>query len=184
MLERITGPDQTSELYDHLTHEDNWFWWIEGAKPTYTHFEDWVRASLSDSIGLFLHRIRRAEKDELLGFSRLSRTNLTHGTSYLTVWIAPRWRNTSGLLPFGTVATAEILQFCFQNYPLRKIYQHIVCDNQVSLRPAHKVFQIEGVLKEYYFFQGGYRDVEILSVTRDKWLTLAQRYHRKLEALF
>ncbi len=184
MMERLIGPEQTQEIYHYLSKEQNWFWWVEGAKPTYEQFEDWLRGCASDPIGLFIHRVRRADSYVFLGFSRMSRTSLLHGISYLTVWVAPCWRQQSGLISYGSVATAEILEFAFQNYPLRKVYHHIVVDNKESIRPASKIFQLEGCLKEHYFFQGIYRDVAVMSVTRVMWSAIFSRYRKRIESSF
>jgi RimJ/RimL family protein N-acetyltransferase len=185
MLERITKREQVQELFDELQYEDSWYWWMDGAFPTYPKFEEWVRAGDADAIGLFINRFKRSlDQYELLGFSRFTRTNFMHQFAYITVWITPSLRRERALIPYGLIATAEAIDFAFKHYPLRKIYQNIVKDNSDSLEPAQRVFQFEGSLKDHCFFNDRYQDMITLSVSRSDWPELYRKYRKRLEKFY
>lgn len=185
MLTRLTMREQVQAIYEEIHQEDNWYWWIEGAYPSYGKFEDWLRNCDDDPIGLFINSFKMTNGNyRLLGFSRFSRSDLLHGFSYLTVWVLPSLRRRRGLTPYGLIASAEAINFAFQNFPLRKIYQNIVEGNSASLRPIQKVCQIEGALKDHYFFNGDYRDLITLSISRADWVDFYRRYKQKVETYF
>lgn len=185
MLARLTMPEQVQTIYKEFAQESNWYWWIEGAYPSFGKFEEWMRNCDQDSIGLFINYVKSSsETYELLGFSRFSRSDLMHGFTYLTVWVLPSLRKQRGLIPYGVVAAAEALNFAYQNFPLRKVYQNVIEGNVASLSPLRKVCQLEGVLKEHYFLNGKYCDLVTLSISRKDWYDFYSKYQRKLDPYF
>jgi RimJ/RimL family protein N-acetyltransferase len=185
MIERIHSREQVYALFAELEQEDNWYWWVEGAYPSFLKFEDWIRVGESDSIGVFLHRYKTSCGNyNLLGFSKFYITNLLHGFSYLTVWTRPSLRKQRGLVPYGFIVAAEAINFALRNFPLRKIYFHIVEDNLVSLGPVQKVARLEGAMQEHYFLEGRYHNLIILSIGRETWQQFYKRYEVKIDRYF
>jgi len=185
MLERIVKHDQIFEIYSEFEQETSWYWWVDGAYPSYDRFEQWTRNSDKDQIGIFMCRHKNREGNyDFTGFVSFSKTDLMHGFSFITLWIKPSLRKEQGLISYGLIATVEAIQFAFQHYPLRKIYQNIVSDNTNSLRPTRKVFKEEGTLRDHYYFEGKYCDLTTLSVTRQDWEHIYNRYKNKALRFF
>lgn len=177
MLERITNQEQIQELYKALSSEYTWYWWIEGANPSYAKFESWLLGCDQDPIGFFINRYRKqAGEYKLFGFSTFSRTDLVHGFTYITVWISPELRKVRSILPYGAITALESINFAFQNFPIRKIYQNIIEGNVQARLPIQRVCSIEGVLKKHYFVDGEYRDVSTYSIAREEWNIFYNKY--------
>ena len=70
----------------------------------------------------------------------------------------------------GTFAFNEIIRHAFDDLNLNRMEAFILTDNAASLALCRKVgFQQEGVLRQYAFKDGEYRDTVIMSILREEW---------------
>jgi RimJ/RimL family protein N-acetyltransferase len=104
-----------------------------------------------------------------LGLVSSYNVSLRNGIGYLSAIGAPRsWR--SGLLLRGT---ALLIDHLFANWSFRKLYIETSTPSRAALGSLFgTLFVEEGCLKDYEYTAGGYRDMFIGSLSRERWETL------------
>ncbi len=82
----------------------------------------------------------------------------------------------------GAAAGLLFLDMLFREYALRKIYSDVYSYNEASLS-MHKSggFSLEGILKDYRYYNGSYHDLNIFSVTREQFYKLHGNTIRRLQ---
>ena len=79
----------------------------------------------------------------------------------------------------GAIATGLLVDWLFQQLPLRKVYMEVYGYNRSVLRMLRRAGLVEeGVLQGARFWNEEYWDVHILAVERQAWLEIRQRFLR------
>lgn len=176
MLKRLNTHEQVAEIHYQLSLETNWYWWVEGAYPSYPKFENWIQGCEKDQIGILGCYTQQLNQTKLFGFIKFNNTSTLHQFTYLTVWISPEFRQTKNLMPFGALATYTAIEFAFNNFNLTRIYFNIVDDNKDSINPIKKIANYESTIKDYYFLNGKFCNLLTFSVNKSKWNIIKQKY--------
>lgn len=70
----------------------------------------------------------------------------------------------------GTFAITEILRHAFDDLNLNRVELKVLPDNEPALALYRKAgFKEEGLLRQYAFKNGEYRDTLIMSILREEW---------------
>ena len=105
--------------------------------------------------------------DQILGLVSLTDIDYTSRSCQLHMMIGDQNQRGKGM---GTFAFNEILRHAFDDLNLNRMEAFILTDNAASLALCRKVgFQQEGILRQYAFKDGEYRDTVIMSVLREEW---------------
>ena len=126
----------------------------------------------------FLHR-RWLNEMEKNAIDLIIETNQRVGRIYLT---NIDYRNSKA--EFGIVLHTEftgkgiafsssklLLDYCFSNLPIRKIYLHVFSDNNKAISLYKKLgFLVEGVFRDEIFKKGAFKDVVRMSVFKEHWI--------------
>lgn len=122
-------------------------------------FRDWVIFQLQS----YYHEFKIVNyNDEKIGFCYSY--EYIDGTIKTVMYIKDEYQN-SGV---GVLAEIAFIDYLFNLYPIRKIYNHVYSYNEQSLNSHLKAgFNTEGKLLGYRYYAGDYHDVYILSITKD-----------------
>ncbi len=114
-----------------------------------------------------------AEEDKLVGFFGLTDVQLPR-LAHILCHVAPRyWRR--GIY---SEATAAVLDFCFVRAEFNRVEGVLLLDNYASQRANRKLgFTSEGVLREYEYWQGDWRDAFMISILRSEYLESVRDRH-------
>ncbi len=163
---RTIEPRDHRGLYELVTHQDTLFrWQYGGVLPT---FDDFVRDLTKPGV-LAQFVVVRAGKNLPLGIVNAYRPDLRSGTVYIGEVLAPPLQGTGA----GVIAMALFVRYLFTNWNFRKFYMETLSYNLTQFRSVvGTAFEIEGRLKDHYYYQGKYYDMFILAMTRE----VAERY--------
>lgn len=149
-----------SVLYAALTNPRTSFRWrYRGSTPSFQDFT-------SDLFAGTLCHLAVADNTTnlVLGSVAAYRAALDQGTCYFGFVRAAAPRE-----PIGDMYAGLALFFChlFRSWPLRKIYAEIPGVNWGSFAVGEgTLFDVEGCLREYEFYDGEYHDMRIISISR------------------
>lgn len=105
--------------------------------------------------------------DQILGLVSLTDIDYTSRSCQLHMMIGDTNQRGKGM---GTFAFNEIIRHAFDDLNLNRMEAFILTDNAASLALCRKVgFKEEGLLRQYTFKDGEYRDTVIMSVLREEW---------------
>jgi RimJ/RimL family protein N-acetyltransferase len=101
----------------------------------------------------------------IIGYTFLKDINYIHGTCYFGIVIGNESNRHQG---YGEETLDIMTKYAFDILNLRKIYLKVIEDNKAAIILYKKRdFKEEGCLKEYFYFEGNYHDVFIMSLTRN-----------------
>lgn len=134
-------------------------------------FRDWLTFQLQN----YYHEFKIVNyNDEKIGFCYSY--EYIDGTIKTVMYIKDDYQS-SGV---GVLAEITFIDYLFNLYPMRKIYNHVYSYNEQSLNSHLKAgFNTEGKLLEYRYYAGNYHDVYILSITREEFY---KRYEKLLSS--
>ena len=105
--------------------------------------------------------------DQILGLVSLTDIDNLNRSCQLHMMIGDSDQRGKGM---GTFAFKEIIRHAFDDLNLNRMEAYILADNAVSQAVCKKVgFKQEGVLRQYAFKDGEYRDTVIMSILREEW---------------
>jgi ribosomal-protein-alanine N-acetyltransferase len=85
---------------------------------------------------------------------------------------------------FGPEAISAALEFAFRELDINRVEAHFIEGNDRSRRAAEKCgMTFEGLLRQYMFIKGNYRNIGICAVTRDRF-TLRGCYRKEEKETF
>jgi hypothetical protein len=74
---------------------------------------------------------------------------------------------------YGTIAMSDLLEFLFHSKNAHRVQITAAAYNKTMMKIFRSGFiRIEGILRDYYFFDGEYQDAVIGSILRDEYYKL------------
>ncbi|HKK78896.1 MAG TPA: GNAT family N-acetyltransferase, partial [Phaeodactylibacter sp.] len=145
-----------------------WLDWL----PTTTTLED-TRRFLFDAMRfneggqrctyMIMHR------SEIAGVAGLVRVDYRHHEAELGYWLAEPLQG-RGIV---SKSCAALLRYAFADLCLNRVVLKTMRDNQASRAVAQRLgFVHEGRLREAFFYQDSYHDLELYSILRKDWKKL------------
>lgn len=129
-------------------------------------FSKWLDKKLEDAFNDFL--VFKTEEGDFIGFAYSYDFQPLNGHCVFTIAIKEKYQK----LGLGGVASIKFLEYLFTHYNLRKAYIHIYGNNEMSIRCAEGFgFNLEGVLKDYKYYDCSFVDLKIYAITREKFLS-------------
>lgn len=122
--------------------------------------DDW-----NDGVENFVFAVRHQGK--LIGLVNLD--GLDWPNSHVEIGIALTDPDARGL-GLATETITLLIQYCFDELGLHRIWARIIEDNSPSLHLFDKLgFQKEGALRQHVLRRGQYRDMYLYSLLKDEW---------------
>jgi diamine N-acetyltransferase len=129
----------------------------------------------------FLERMQGSDRDVVLGIVPAGTERLIgvtglhaidirhrHAGFGITVGEPGEWGK-----GYGTEATALMVGHAFETLNLHRVWLHVYAFNDRGRRAYERVgFQLEGTLREAYFGEGRYADVQVMGVLDHEWRAL------------
>lgn len=124
-------------------------------------FRDWLIFQLQN----YYHEFKIVDyNNEKIGFCYSY--EYIDGTIKTVMYIKDDYQD-SGV---GVLAEISFIDYLFNLYPIRKVYNHVYSYNEQSLNSHLKAgFNTEGKLIKYRYYAGHYHDVYILSITKENF---------------
>ena len=105
--------------------------------------------------------------DAILGLVSLCEIDNLNRSCQLHIMIGDKNQRGKGM---GYFAFREIMCHAFEDLNLNRIEVYVLTDNEASLRLCRKAgFVDEGVLRQYAFKDGRYKDTVIMGALREDW---------------
>jgi [ribosomal protein S5]-alanine N-acetyltransferase len=115
--------------------------------------------------GCAMFAICDKETDRHIGNGRLSQIDAIHRGALFGWLIGPAEYRGKG---YGTDALVQLLRFGFHHLGLNRIWSAVALQNENSIGSIDKVGMTnEGILRQYFFVNGGYIDGVVLSMLRE-----------------
>ena len=109
-----------------------------------------------------------------IGVMGVHNINGVHGTATTGALIGDKQYWGQG---YGSDAKMVLLEYAFNTLNVRKLYSDVIAFNERSVAYSLKCGYVEEArLKEHYYRLGRYWDQVILSVTRERFLPVWQKY--------
>jgi RimJ/RimL family protein N-acetyltransferase len=109
------------------------------------------------------------ENNEAIGFTSLKNIDLTNSKAELSMLLGNKLHWGKG---HAKEARKLLINFAFNELGLNKIYTYNWIKNEKIIALNQKLgFQIDGVLRNDIFFKGEFRDIAIMSILKNDWLT-------------
>lgn len=90
--------------------------------------------------------------------------DLRCGSCELGIIIGDKGQRKNG---YGSEAVKALCSFCFRELRLNRIMVHVLAYNEAAFNMFRKCgFQLEGIMREAFFYDGRHWDVRILSLLR------------------
>ena len=71
----------------------------------------------------------------------------------------------------ASVASELLLDYCFGNLPIRKVYLQVFSDNKKAIALYEKLgFAVEGLFKQEVFKRGNFKDIIRMAVFKCQWI--------------
>ncbi len=110
--------------------------------------------------------VARSRDGHLVGLVSCLDANFQHRHAHFSVVAAPDQRNTG----LGLEAMGMLFSYVFSQFDLRKLYAECLASNFCQFENgAHRIFEVEGCLKQHEYLCGRYEDLYVLAVYRDTW---------------
>lgn len=122
--------------------------------------------------GVLAQFVVSTEGGDPVGLVSCLGADLRNRHAHLAVLADPAWRGT-GLLVAGAW---QFIGYLFAHFDLRKLYAEVLSSNFRRLRTgAGRLFVVEGRLSAHEFVDGGYEDLYLLALDRERWVAQSQR---------
>ena len=170
VLEKLTLK-HCKEYYLNWLHDSEVNFYLEtGHFPLdLSQLENFIQGISKEEIFLAIYTKNNSKH---IGNIRLYAINPRHGTAEFGILIGDKSSWGKG---YAKEASAIIFDHAFNRLNVRKIKIGIVSGNKGSIRVYEKLgFIREGQLKEHFYINGDYIDIEIMSLFRRDWLNNGQ----------
>lgn len=114
-----------------------------------------------------------------LGLAGAYGANFQNGTAYVHAYLLPEYQGS--LYPLGAIGL--MFDHLYSRYSLRKLYAEVLDTTLPVFRSAidSGLFDVEGRLREFVFANGSYRDVVIISTSRDGWIAHSEKISERVK---
>lgn len=111
--------------------------------------------------------IEYKEESEIIGIIGLKDTDLINRSSELYIYIGNKEYWGKG---YGTQAVFKLVEFCFQELNLNRIYLYVFDYNERAISSYKKVgFYVEGILRQSLYKKGKYHNKVLMSILRKEF---------------
>lgn len=157
----------------------NLFYWFNDIEDTYLWTDERTTYSFDVFVEIFNNRQKHhyhlffmlESEGKVIGFTYTYRANQVDGCVFLCLFLAPKYRNNM----LGSVAGYKIANYLFTESNFRKIYCEVFEYNHASKKILQKNgFELEGCLKSHRLHNNKYWDLNIFTLTKEKFLELPQ----------
>lgn len=164
-LDFIKIPDDIPFLYKTMLSEDQYLYSTKLRFYSIQTFQHWLECRLGRDFHDF-YIIRDSSGLSQIGYVHNYDFSLIDGHCKLVVYIISKYRETG----FGGIAAIEFMKTLFFLYPLRKLFSTIYEYNKESLKSNLAAgFELEGIIKDYRYFDGKYHNIYYLSIEKEKF---------------
>lgn len=133
---------------------------------TLTMEQDYIRNSTASPTDLALGICLKSD-DQLIGMAGLHRIHEKDRRAEFGVAIGDERQWGKG---YGTQVTRLMTELAFERLNLNRVSLTVYDFNERGIRAYARVgYQREGVMREYTFIEGGYRDAITMSMLRSDW---------------
>ena len=133
-------------------------------------FTKWLESKLNGPFNDFM--VFKTEDETFLGFAYSYEFKPLDGHCLFSLAVKPEYQR----IGCGGAIAIKFLEYLFSTYALRKVYIHIYDYNEMSKKCIDGFgAQTEGILKDYHFWNGEYRDLLIYSITKEGFYEAIQR---------
>lgn len=152
-------------LYDIMNAEDQYLYSTKLKFYAIEQFEKWFINRMYDDFHDFFI-VYETGTSKAIGYVHNYDFSLVDGHCKLVVYILSEYRKTG----LGGIAAVTFMKQLFLRYPLRKLYSTVYEYNSESLQSNLAAgFEVEGMLKDYRYFNGRYYGLYYLSISKDKF---------------
>ncbi len=132
--------------------------------------ERWFNAYMEHRSNTVRCAIVEADKpDTILGLVSLCDIDQLSRSCQFHIMIGDKKQRGKGM---GSFALNEMLRHAFADLNLNRVELYVLPDNEPALALYRKCgFQQEGLLRQYAFKNGRYRDTIVMSVLREEWMS-------------
>ena len=132
--------------------------------------ERWFNAYMDRRSTTVRCAIVEADKpDTILGLVSLCDIDSHNRSCVFHIMIGDKNARGKGM---GTFAVTEILRHAFEDLNLNRVELTVLPDNEPALALYRRAgFQQEGLLRQQVYKNGAYRDMILMSILREEWLS-------------
>lgn len=160
-LRPITGGDYGFLYALELGPQNGFRWRFRGGTPSLDVF---VR-SLHEGVLASFVVWRRDPEQQRIGIVTAFAADHVAGHCELAVAVDPQYQSTG----LGFEGLALFIEYCFQCWPLRKLYFKALEFNLDQFGSMQRLIEVEGRLREVVYFDGRLWDECIASLSRERW---------------
>jgi RimJ/RimL family protein N-acetyltransferase len=153
-------PDDYRMLYEiSIAADVSYRWRFHGAIPPYETFVQGIHAGIHAQFAV----IAAEGGNQALGHVVCYRADLRNGTAYIAVVLTPRIQQTGA----GIEAVSLFVNYLFATWNFRKLYLEAVEFTYRAYKSGEgRVFNVEGCLKDFHYYQRRFWDLYILTIDR------------------
>lgn len=158
--------DDIPFCFDLSMRFNTWYFWSDGQIETFEEQFTEIFRRKAETRNFFIVEKRKQDIFQPIGLAYIYSHDPVNEWAYFTIAVLPELVGRG----HGYGATTLIVDMAFFHWNLYKLYIEILAINYQVLSLAKKMgFEQQGILKEHYRVSGERIDVEVLSMTREKW---------------
>lgn len=121
----------------------------------------WLKAISNDTSNKSVYfSIREKKANSFAGYVSLQGINWINRNCYFGIVVASKFQ-AQGI---GSEVTALVLDYAVNKLNLIKVQLEVIADNNIAIDLYKKLgFEIEGILKKHFFYDGNYYDVHLMA---------------------
>ncbi len=172
---RPATPDDLPLMYRMLTEPSvGYRYGFYGAVPS---FEEFTRRAWESVAGQWIAERRDGRP---VGLAVLASADYRNGTAFFSIVSVPEVRG-SGLM---IDAAGSFFSYVFFAFPFRRLYADVAAENLRQFRRAtDQLLEIEGCRRQAIWMGGGFQDLFLLAISRERWQAVGEPTRDRLIAL-
>lgn len=166
-----------AKFINRLRMEDSMENLLGGVKRPVSYERDlkWVEGLImNDDAKAIYFAITLINSDEIIGYTSISDIDFRNGTCF---WSGIKLDKLVSGKGIGGEVALKILKYVFEELRMERCKGECLEDHEVILKLLKKVgYKIEGLMRSYVFKNGIYNNQWLLSVIKQDYLEIKQRY--------
>lgn len=128
--------------------------------------EKWYESQNPFGNGPYAFAIERLSDGEYIGSCGIDTVDWKNSRASVGIFLGKEYWGRG----MGTETITLLLDFCFSEMNLHKVYLYVFSFNERAIKCYEKVgFKLDGTLRENVFKNGQYRDELVMSMLRPEW---------------
>jgi RimJ/RimL family protein N-acetyltransferase len=116
--------------------------------------------------GAYSFAIERISDGEYIGSCGIDAVDWKNSHAAVGIFLGKKYWDRG----YGTDAFSTLIDFCFSEMNLHRIYLYVFQFNQRAIHTYEKIgFKVDGTLRENVFKNGKYQDELVMSILRNEW---------------